>query len=285
MAIDESSIPVPDTAPPDFPRLHDIGYFGERLTKAFARVSAIRPYRIESLGQVDGQDLILISPEELKEGRANILTAGGFHGEEPAGPWGIVTYLETATAEELNAVNHSFLPLANPTGFARATRYNAFGENPSANFIAMPRHEREDTEATNKGTLSAEGEILVTHRPRLIEFARDGFVTLHEDWRVSDAFLYVNERAPMPSPFAATLRGALSRHFNMAADNDPILGFTKDGLCSNELDDTFESWVYFWGVPRVSTTETPGQQPALRRIACNRDIVASFASFMGRHYP
>ena len=50
-------------SPPDFPHLHDIGLFYERLHAAAARMTAIRPYVLEGLGQVEGYDISLQFPE------------------------------------------------------------------------------------------------------------------------------------------------------------------------------------------------------------------------------
>src|SRR6185503_2993050 len=98
------------------------------------RVNAIRPYDVETLGAVGGQDIVLLKPRDADASKPSILAAGGFHGEEPAGPWGIVEFLETAAEATLKSVNYSFLPLVNPTGFIKAQRLNIYGENPNRGF-------------------------------------------------------------------------------------------------------------------------------------------------------
>ncbi len=285
MPIDESLIPVPDPAPEDFPILHDLKAFKARLNKAFARVAAIRPYEMESLGQVGGQDIFLISPTDLgPESRPSILTAAGFHGEEAAGPWGVLEYLETATEAQLKSINHSFLPLVNPTGFMAAQRFNLFGENPNRGFIAIPPELEESISGNNKFP-SKEGEILIAHLSRLLRLGRDGLISQHEDWRMQDAFIFVNEREKMPSPFAQAPLGALKKYFNIASDDDPLLEGApiKDGIWHNDLDGSFESLMMFYGVPKVATTETPGQKIASDRIAANRDIAAACADFFAKN--
>lgn len=278
--------PVPDSAPADFPRLHDLGYFNDRLKKAVEWLRAIRPYKIESLGQVGGEDIFLVVPESLDPSLPNILTAGGFHGEEPAGPWGIVEFLETADEETLKSVNYSFLPLVNPTGFAWAQRFNIHGENPNRGFIAVPPEVDAHISGNNKFP-SKEGEILVTHLTRLLHLARDGFISQHEDWRLSEAFVFINERKKMPSSFAKAMIAPLRNYFNIVVDggNDllpeaPI----KDGIWHNDLDGSFESIMFFYGVPRIATTETPGQKSAVERIACNKDLTEAFARYSSARF-
>ncbi|HTK85569.1 MAG TPA: hypothetical protein VL625_10845, partial [Patescibacteria group bacterium] len=268
---------TPDRAPADFPRLHDIDYFKERLRAAVERVNAIRPYRLETLGEVGSEEIFLLAPVQLDPSKPNIMSAGGFHGEEPAGPWGIVEFLETADEETLRSVNHSFLPLVNPTGFAAASRLNIYGENPNRGFI-IELPEVEATTTGNNRYPSREGEILMQHFMRLLFLSRDGFITQHEEPDSTNGFIFVNEDAPQPSPFGQALLDAMGRHFDLL--DEEIEG--KDsikGLIHNDRDGSFEGLLVFWGVPRISTIETPGLQPAAKRIAAQRELTETFAKF------
>ncbi|MEZ0224885.1 MAG: N-acetyl-L-ornithine deacetylase ArgE [Alphaproteobacteria bacterium] len=268
-------------SPPDFPELHDIDAFNKRLKAAFDRVSKIRPYKMESLGQVGGRDIFLLSPVEPIEGKPNILTAGGFHGEEPGGPWGIIEFLETADEETLKSVNHSFLPLVNPTGFERGVRFNIHGENPNRGFVAeyIDAAEEEDAEWTNRGP-SAEGKILLKHGAKLVELARDGFTSQHEDDGLNEGFIFINEQGPMPSPTATALLDTIQKHFPLIPDggkNELEGSPIKDGMWVNGMDSSFETWMLQQGVPRTITTETPALEPARDRVDCNRGLVKAFA--------
>ncbi|TNE32312.1 MAG: hypothetical protein EP349_02045 [Alphaproteobacteria bacterium] len=269
-------------SPPDFPQLHDIGLFYERLHAAVARMNAIRPYALEVLGQVEGYDIFLLFPEEQDPKKLSLLSAGGFHGEEPAGVWGIVEYLETATADELNGVNHSFLPLVNPTGFAAGTRLNVFGENPNRSFVPELIADNSEDIYKNRTEPSVEGKILMAHIDRLATLARDGFVTQHEDDGLNEGFIFLSEDAPQPSPFADIFLACLRERVGIIKDGgadtliDPKL---QNGIWHNDFDATFEGLLTRKGIPRVVTTETPCLKPARARIDCNRDMIRAFAAF------
>lgn len=272
-------------SPPDFPHLHDIGHFNERLMAAVARINKIRPYKLESLGQVEGHDILLLSPATPDAGKANILTAGGFHGEEPAGPWGILEYLETATEEQLLSVNHSFLPLVNPTGFIEGRRHNAYDENPNSGFAPQLLTGEPVPEGEDK--LSAEGEILFRHFARLCALARDGFMSQHEDEEFSDFYIYINEAEEQPAAFGRKMLDTATKHFTLMQDGGTgsIAGKpVKGGIWHNDVDDSCEGLMYLNGVRRTVTSETPGQMQASRRVACNLELARTFVAFTAQEF-
>lgn len=269
-------------SPPDFPHLHDIGLFYDRLHQAAARLNGMRDYRLEVLGQVEGYDLLLLSPAVQEDGKLSLLSAGGFHGEEPAGVWGILEYLETATEAEICGVNHSFLPLVNPTGFAAGTRLNIFGENPNRSFVPEKITDNSADIYTNRTEPSVEGKILLAHIDRLVALARDGFVTQHEDDGLHEGFIFLNEAVEQPSRFAKIFLDCLAEHVGIIRDGgadtliDPKL---QNGIWHNDFDASFEGLMTLKGIPRVVTTETPCLKPARARIDCNRDMIRAFAAF------
>lgn len=268
-------------SPPDFPELYDIDAFNTRLKAAFARISKIRPYKMESLGQVDGHDILLLTPAKMDESKPNILTAGGFHGNEPAGPWGILEFLETADAKTLEKVNFSFLPLVNPTGFVRAQRNNMFDENPNRGFVEdyIDSEEETDGDWTNRGP-SAEGKILMQHSARLIELGREGFISQHEDDGLNEGFIFINEHGKMPSDTATAFLDAIQKYFPLIPDGgkNELEGYPiKDGMWVNGADSSFEWYMFEQGIPCTVTTETPSLEPARARIDCNRDLTQAFA--------
>lgn len=274
----------PDTAPQDFPHLHDIEQFYSRLRVAAAKLPG---YELEELGSIDDHPIYLLRPEQIDTDKPGILSAGGFHGDEAPGAWGILEYIEDGDVELMQAVNHAFLPLVNPTGFANRTRLNVYGENPNRGFVAVPP--QAEAHATGNNRLpSLEGRVLMENFDRLLELARDGFVTQHEDWRLKDGFVFVNQRREMPSPFAETLRDTIAEFFSMVPDggtefleNVPV----ENGIWHNDEDSSFECLMHYRGPARVATTETPGQAKASRRVACNKALARAFARFFadGRH--
>jgi len=269
-------------SPPDFPHLHDIELFKKRLQEAVTRLKAIRPYTLESLGQVGGHDVFLLTPDAFDAAKPNLLTAGGFHGEEPAGPWGILEYLETATEAEICSINHSFLPLVNPTGFAAATRLNVFGENPNRGFVTEFLTPQPEDVYSNTGGPSVEGLMLMAHIDRILVLAKDAFVTQHEDDGLHQGFLFVNEDAPQPSPFAQVFLAVLEKYVGIikdGGDHTLIDDHIKNGVWHNDLDGSFEGLLTRQGIPRTITTETPCHKPARARVDCNRDMTRAFVAF------
>lgn len=277
--------PSPAPSPTDFPHLHDIVLFNSRLLAAFARLQTIRPYKMESLGKVGGHDIFLLSPETVDPTLPTILTAGGFHGEEPAGPWGILEYLETASDNDLKRINHSFLPLVNPTGFEKGRRLNMYGEDPNRGFVPENCRLGEINTGNNEGYPSAEGKILLQHLPRLIQLAKDGLVSQHEDEELSLAYIYINEKDKCGdgySAFTKALRNQLKNHFNLLPDGGAetmIELKIKGGVWWGDVGSSFEDLLFLNGVPRIATTETPGLQPAKDRVTCNRALTRAFARY------
>ena len=271
--------PVP--RPADFPALYDIEEFNTRLKAAFDRINKIRPYKMESLGQVGGRDIFLLSPAAPDDTKPSILTAGGFHGNEPAGPWGILEFLETADEETLKKVNHSFIPLVNPSGFERAQRYNIFDENPNRGFVPeyITSEEEEDADWTNRGP-SAEGAILLAHGDRLAKLAKHGFTSQHEDDGLNEGFIFINETGAQPSKTATAYLDTIQKYFPLIPDggkNELEGAPIKDGMWVNGMDSSFETWMINKGVPVTVTSETPSLEPARARVDCNRDFVQAFA--------
>ncbi len=270
------------TAPDTPTDKNDLNAYRERLDAAVTRISAVRPYAIETLGSACDHDIVLVRPAENVADLPHILSAGGFHGNEVAGPWGILEYLERVDDSRLNAVNHAFLPVVNPAGFVLDRRENAMGDNPNRGFLQLPETHIE-YQAGENSEPSAEGAVLMRHIDRLLDLARDGFITMHEDDRMDTGYLFVNEDTlVMPSPFAKTLLSALTAYFDLIPDGGKG-AFTssriRDGIWHNDYDSSFESMMFAKGVPFVSTTETPGSFDLRRRIDCNRALLDAFARF------
>lgn len=78
---------------------------------------------------------LMQSPQRHPE-RPNLLISTGFHGEESAGPWGLLYLLAQLDERMFKRANLSLLQLVNPTGFANGHRFNELGENPNRGFIS-----------------------------------------------------------------------------------------------------------------------------------------------------
>ncbi len=244
---------------------HDTPYFHERFFAAIAPLA----FDAASWGKIGGFDFYFCKPRNHDPAKKNIMLAGGFHGEEPAGNWSIVHFLESATPEELATHNISLMPLVNPTGFHVGRRLNDWGGNPNEGFIG------------DKRKISVEGELMVAHLGEILPAAKHGFLSLHEDSDFTEAYLWLNAASKNPEPMASAIRHAQEQHFGIFSgkiEHRDGFVFIENGLGFNATDDSFETLLINNGVPITATPESPAHSsvPLDKRIVCNRDVIASF---------
>ena len=230
---------------------------------ALTQAAGARGYPVEVLGKVEGLPLLYLPGPST--GR-RVLVAGGFHGDEPAGPLAILAWLLSGL--EVPGVSVSFLPLANPTGFRDNTRYTVHGEQLNQGWIWPGPGE----------TLSWEGQQLLHHVGRLVLAARDGFLTLHEDWEPAGYYFYACDDVDGPTgPLVARFRQVGDRWFR------PFDGIyrregvrVRNGLVWEGGTGSFEDLLHEVGIPRVITSETPSGEDLWRRAACQFEWIRAF---------
>jgi hypothetical protein len=236
-----------------------------RYRRRLEIVAAGRGFELKTLGTACGEPLLMLRCGAIAPSAPRLLVASGFHGEEPAGPWGLLEFLEAADQELLSRVQLTLLPLINVTGFRAGTRFNMHGQNPNRGYLSLPGENP-----------SNEGRLLLDHGDLLLEAARDGLLTCHEDVLLSHGYIYACERAATPGEFSQTLLAANAAHFPVhpdgAVDDCPISG----GIVFNHYDSSFESWLMELGAARAACVETPGQHPIERRIAAQRAMIEAF---------
>jgi hypothetical protein len=237
----------------------------DRYRRRLEIVATGRGFELKTLGTVSAEPLLMLRGGAIAPSAPRLLIASGFHGEEPAGPWGVLEFLESANQELLCRVRLTVLPLINVTGFRAGTRFNTHGENPNRGYLNLPGENP-----------SHEGRLLLDHRDLLLDAARDGLLTCHEDVLLSHGYIYGCERAAEPGTFSQTLLAANAAHFPVhpdgTVDDCPISG----GIVFNHHDSSFESWLMELGVARAACVETPGQHPIGRRIAAQRAMIEAF---------
>ena len=223
-------------------------------------------WQLQELGPVLGQSLPLLRMGQVRGGAPRLLIASGFHGEEPAGPWGVIEFMRTLPEALAGQVDLSLLPLVNATGFAAGTRFNAQGENPNRGY---------GTHA-NGDLPSIEGCRLIANVVRLLPLAADGLLTCHEDVGLSHAYAYTYEHRPDPGPFSRMLAATAATHFDLhpdgAVDEYPV----SEGLVYSRFDGSFECWFSEQGVPLAACIETPGQQDFTRRVCAQAALMRAF---------
>ncbi|WP_035061540.1 M14 family metallopeptidase [Andreprevotia chitinilytica] len=252
-------LPVEGCASNNWPR------YQARLVELAER----RQLQWTELGRVAGQPIVLLQPASAPD-RPNLLIASGFHGEEPAGPWGVLRFLETATDALFARANISFLPLVNISGFAAGRRLNDAGQNPNRGFCPASGASEDHTGPSH------EGLILQAHAELLTQLGRDGVLSCHEDVLVEHGYVYSFERSAVPGPFTRTLRDANARFFALLPDGEVDGCPIRDGIVFNHADSSFEAWMMQLGVRRAACTETPGKQDVDVRIAANAVMMSAF---------
>ena len=242
----------------DWPQFH-------RLLLAIADSRGFLPH---VLGTTGGEPIYLLERPTSRPAAKRLLLASGFHGEEPAGPWGLLHTLETLDDAVLDGIHLSVLPVVNITGFSRGTRFNHLGENPNRGFVSL-----------DDGNLaSEEGVILFAHGARLLEASRDGMITCHEDQTQSAAYIYANEHGDQPSAFALALRDCNASYFPLHTDGS-VDGYTvQNGIAFNHIDSSFEYWLFKSGAANTYCTETPGQCAFEQRLQANAAMIKLFIS-------
>ncbi|WP_434940333.1 M14 family metallopeptidase [Shewanella sp. HL-SH8] len=214
--------------------------------------------------------LFLYQSANLCSEKPSILVCAGFHGEESAGPWGLISALAQLGSSVLNKVNLSILPLVNPSGFSIGNRLNLFQQNPNRGFIYQ------SGQVVSNPHTSVEGLILQQSMATLLAASKHGILTCHEDVLLHDTYLYALESHALPSPLSYQLRDSLGRYFPIAADGEIDECPVKDGIIFNHFDSSFESALFQSGSQIAICTETPGQQEFDQRVLANRDVMALF---------
>jgi len=234
------------------------------------RVAAKRQFSVNELGVV-GNDPIFLLRRDILSDRPNLLITAGFHGEEPAGCWGILLFLETVSQELLQNVNLSFIPLVNPTGFKKGYRYNDWGENPNSGFCHT---------LSGKPETSKEGSILLENLDLVKQLAKDGFVSLHEDSDQERFYIYTFENSDSPGVFSKSLLHAGTDFFEPCSDGIVEGASLNNGIIFKDCDGSFEDFLFHKGIPITACSETPGKADIKKRIEANSNIVKAFCKFL-----
>jgi predicted deacylase len=229
---------------------------------------AARGWRLQTLAQVGDYPLLLVQPPR-RSGRPRALVAAGFHGEEPAGCWGLLDLLESAD-DVLEACELSLLPLVNPTGIRAGRRHNDWGENPNNGFCHV----------VGPPELSREGQFLLDNLELLKGCSHDGFLSLHEDCDATEFYLYTFEQQDSPGDFSEALKEAEEVFFSPMPDGVVEGATVRGGVIFRSCDGSFEDRLFHEGIPYTACTETPGRLDLSLRIEANRRITEAFIRFL-----
>lgn len=227
-------------------------------------VAAWRGLQVERLGRVGDDPLLIIRPAGSSSALPRRLIASGFHGEEPAGPWGVLAFLETVSDAALATCALTLLPLVNVSGFRAGRRLNDHGENPNRGYL--PGAE----------SPSREGVAIMEHAEMLVGASRDGLLSCHEDVLLSHCYLYANERSEQPGHWADRLLAANAAFFPIHPDGEVDGCAVRGGIIFNQVDTSFESWLFERGASHAACVETPGQADFMQRVAAQAAMMRIF---------
>lgn len=232
-------------------------------------------WRRTVLGMPLGEPLELLQRDAAHADSPRLLIATALHGNEIAGPWGLLAFLRDADDALLDRAHLALLPMVNATGFAGDTRLNALGENPNRGY------------GPHAGDLapSVEGRVLLAHERLLQAASRDGALACHEDLTRHFSYVYAFEPGAVPGPFSRALVAAGVRHFPVHPDGEVDGQPVRDGVILNHHDGSLESWLSALGAPVAACVETPGQADLARRVAAQAGWMRTFVDQRGRARP
>jgi predicted deacylase len=193
----------------------------------------------------------------------NVLVCSGIHGNEIAGPLGLLLYAQNYLKEA--QVNVQFLPLINPSGINRGTRSNPRGQNIDSGFNTR---------------LSEEGHILFNY---FSGKTYDALLSLHEDdVRSPYAFTYSFEHGAIDAFKTACIVTTLGEYFPIHPDghlkhvtSDPNISVTS-GNIRNYSDSSFEEYMFRSGTRYTVCTETDKNAAIDKRVSACCMVVKCF---------
>ena len=254
--------------------LNDIDLFYKKLLD----VCKEKDFDIKVLGKV-GKEYpypIYFLDRDVRIG-PKILVASGFHGNEPAAPWSIISFLMKLDLKFISDVDISFLPLVNPTGFIANVRDNEDGHDVNRGYM-VPEN-REDL----LKPLTKEGKILKDYIDLLSGSAKDGLICLHEAPPMGETFfVYGYEKSSKSGEFTKLFRDVEAKYFKIFPNGLTRRGLiTKDGIILHNYDGGFQDWLFREGeIERAVVTETPSKElPFSYRLMVNEKLIETFINY------
>lgn len=200
---------------------------------------------------------LVINPNAKK----TICFIAGIHGNEEAGPYGVLSFLESG----FKVPSHKraiFIPLANPWGFEKGKRENADNVDINRHFL--------DKEL--KGECKLLWDALRTEDIDLLH-------TLHEDPSTDKFYLYYTHHKEL----AQDLRELATKYFTIQKDGEALSINEKqgegdkirDGLCPlpHVVRGTIEDKAIIERAIPYITTESPGKVDLKKRTNYNKDAI------------
>jgi hypothetical protein len=244
-------------------------YYTDDINYYYQHVLNIELFDYSVLGKVDEDPIYLLSQKKQEPDKKNLLILAGVHGEEPAGPWGLMQFINKLDNEYnylTHKVNLHFIPILNHYGFRLGYRLNKEGLSVNSGYF--------DDQAKIQ---TNEGNILKQNFGKLISIAKDGFLNCHENIEADYSYIYCIEDTKEIPPICNNILGLTSGYFGKHPDGKVYDGNLKNGIDFNTHDETLDDYMVSEGkIKRSVTTELPGQQDITKRIDVYEKIILQF---------
>jgi hypothetical protein len=254
----------------------------EALSEGWRRLAAERAdLRLGEVPCPGAGDRSLLLAEFGAVGAPALVLSAGVHGDEPAGPWALLSVVRDGLLDEQRFVYRCWA-CTNPSGYRLGTRANADGDDINRSF-------------TGDGATPESRAIIAATADRHFVLALD----LHEDYE-ADGFYCYEPPVGAIAPFGLAVLQAIDDAGIPIQDltHDFDLGYPPDarhlrvlerGRCLANIDEEIR---FFSGLPysmrmlhgghieRSLTFESPCKRPWELRIAAHRvAITAALAAF------
>jgi hypothetical protein len=241
---------------------------------------------VSVLGNVLGNDILLAGTPVRRE-LPGLLVFSGFHGEEYAAPLGLLQCLGRPEIRQLVArMNIGIVPVTNPSGFDRGSRYNSVNEEDSWAFRFGPGEHP-----------SMEGRVLLRSMDKLLPYATTCFLDMHEDIEAEGFYVYTFSQSGKIEPWHAALLRIGVSFFGVqpngplpSADGDDdenptherpaTLPSIRSGFIPFDHDGSFDDWFHSQGVSMAAVSETPASKNLSARVACNASVLQETMNYV-----
>jgi len=247
----------------------------QKYQKRLIKIAGEKGLWLYNLGESSSRlPLWFVRTSLLPDKRPKLLIAAGFHGEEKAGPWGLLKWLDYFDVSILKKVDLSFLPVANPSAFNRGVRYNTTNEKSNCGFCHPEK----------KQPPSLEGALIIKKYDMISQAATDGFLSLHEDIDLTkEYYTYTFEDKDAPGDFTCGLLDKLAEYWEKplngycaSTDADLEGRLIVNGVAFKVCDGSLEDALFHSGVPRCAVVETPARAKLDTRIECHMALIDKF---------
>jgi hypothetical protein len=225
------------------------------------------------LGKTGRQVIWMVKSRGDVPGKS-ILIVAGTHGDEVAGPLGVLKFLEEAD-HELFKNKLAFIPIVSPVAF-KSGRRNGYTGRTNSGYINDVRD-----------APSAEGRVLIQNFLLLLKCAENGFLTLHETDHEESFYLYCYSSLPFELLNAFDVRDVGLHFFKCVPDGTRLHetglpdNFIRGGIVYKQFDGSLEHALWTLGCPICICTETPGRRPLKLRIEATVALIKKFIELRG----